>query len=455
MLLTKKAIARRTFLRGLAGTTMALPLLDAMIPAMMTGAESAASKSPVRLGFAYVPNGIINLGGEWKPKVTGSNFEFASTMKVLEPYRDRLLVLSGLTQNGGRALQDGAGDHARAGASWLTGVHPKKTEGADIHCGISADQIAAKELGKQTQIASLELGLEAAGLAGGCDSGYSCAYTNTVSWRSATTPLPVEVNPRAVFERLFGDGQSTDPKARLARMKEDSSILDFMMEDVSRMKTGLGTRDKGKLTEYLDAIRDIERRIQLAEAQSANFKMPLMSKPGGIPDDFDEHAKLMIDLQVIAFQADLTRVGTLMIAREGSNRSYKQVDVPDGHHSVTHHQNDPEKIAKTIKINEVHVKTFAYYVEKMKSTPDGDGNLLDHSLLLYGSSINDGNKHSHDDLPLVLLGGASGQVKSGRHIAYPAETPMNNLLLTMLDKAGVQTEKFGDATGRAEHLSDV
>ncbi len=452
MILTRKAIDRRAFLRGLAGTTMALPLLDAMIPAMMKAAES---KAPVRLGFAYVPNGIINLKGEWKPTTTGRDFQFASTMKPLEAYRDNLLVVSGLTQNGGRALQDGAGDHARAGASWLTGVHPKKTEGADIHCGISADQIAARELGKHTQIASLELGLEAAGLAGGCDSGYSCAYTNTVSWRSATTPLPVDVNPRSVFEQLFGDGQSTDPKARLARMKEDSSILDFMMEDVSRMKTGLGARDKGKLTEYLDAIRDIERRIQLAEAQNANFKMPLVEKPLGIPDEFDEHAKLMIDLQVIAFQADLTRVGTLMIAREGSNRSYKQVGVPDGHHSVTHHQQDPEKIEKTIKINEVHVKTFAYYVDKMKNTPDGDGSLLDHSLLLYGSSINDGNQHTHHDLPLVLVGGANGSVKGGRHIAYPAETPMNNLLLTMLDKGGVKTDKFGDSTGEAEHLSDV
>ena len=455
MFLTKKAIARRAFLKGLAGTTIALPLLDSMIPAMMNAAEAASSKAPVRMGFAYVPNGIINLNGEWKPSKIGAGFEFASTMKPLEPYRDRLLVLSGLTQNGGRALGDGGGDHARAGASWLTGVHPKKTEGADIHSGISADQIAAREFGKQTQIASMEIGLEAAGLAGGCDSGYSCAYTNTVSWRSPTTPLPVEVNPRAVFERLFGDGQSTDPKARLARMKEDSSILDFMLEDVSRMKVGLGARDKGKLTQYLDAIRDIERRIQLAEVQNANFKMPLMDKPGGIPDDFGEHAKLMIDLQVIAFQADLTRIGTFMIAREGSNRSYKQIEVPDGHHSVTHHQQDADKIAKTVKINEFHVKTFAYYVEKMKNTPDGDGSLLDHSMLLYGSSINDGNRHTHDDLPLVLVGGANGQIKGGRHIAYPNETPMNNLLITMLDKAGVKTEKFGDGTGEIDHLSDV
>jgi hypothetical protein len=452
MFVTRKAIDRRTFLRGLAGTAVALPLLDSMIPAMVRAAES---KAPVRLGFSYVPNGIINLKGEWKPAATGAGFEFASTMKALEPYRDQLLVLSGLTQNGGRALGDGPGDHARAGATWLTGVHPKKTEGADIRSGISVDQIAAREFGKQTQIASLEIGLEAAGLAGGCDSGYSCAYTNTVSWRSPTTPLPVEVNPRAVFERLFGDGQSTDPAARLARMQEDSSILDFMMEDVSRMKTGLGARDKNKLAEYLDAIRDIERRIQLAEAQNANFKMPLIDKPVGIPDDFTEHARLMIDLQVIAFQADLTRVGTFMIAREGSNRSYKQIEVPDGHHSVTHHQNDPDKIEKTIKINEFHVKTFAYYVDKMKNTPDGDGSLLDHSMLLYGSSISDGNKHTHDDLPLVLVGGANGQIKGGRHLAYTNETPMNNLLIAMLDKAGVKTEKFGDATGEIDRLSDV
>jgi len=454
MLLTKKSIARRSFLRGL-GVTAALPLLDAMIPAMATSAELVATKPAVRLGFVYVPNGIINLKGEWIPATTGANFQFASTMKALEPYRDQVLVLSGLMQNGGRALGDGAGDHARAGATWLTGVHPKKTEGADIHAGISADQIAAREFGQKTQIASMELGLEAAGLAGGCDSGYSCAYTNTVSWRSPTTPNPVETNPRAVFERMFGDGQSNDPAARLARMKEDSSILDFMMEDVSRMKAGLGSRDKNKLAEYLDGIRDIERRIQLAEAQNANFKMPLMEKPVGIPDDFDVHARLMIDLQVLAFQADLTRVGTFMIAREGSNRPYRQIGVPDGHHSVTHHQLDPEKIEKTIKINEYHVKTFAYYVDKMKNTQDGDGSLLDHSLLLYGSSINDGNRHTHDDLPLVMVGSANGQVKGGRHIAYKEETPMNNVLMTVLQKGGVQTEKFGDATGPVQLLSDV
>jgi hypothetical protein len=452
MFITKKTLPRRAFLRGIAGATIALPVLDAMFPALMTAFENAGSKPPVRLGFAYVPNGIINLNGEWKPATTGAGFEFASTMKGLEPYREHLLVLSGLTQNTGRALGDGPGDHARAGASYLTGVHPKKTEGADIHAGISADQIAAREFGKYTQIASLELGLEAAGLMGGCDSGYSCAYNNTLSWRTPTTPLTVEVDPRAVFERLFGDGQTTSPEARLARMKRDTSILDFMKEDVSRMGTRLGARDKNKLSEYLDAIRDIERRIQLAESQNASFKMPLMEKPTSIPEDFDEHAKLMIDLQVIAFQADLTRVSTFMFGREESNRPYKIVGVPDGHHSVTHHQSDPEKIAKVIKINEYHVKTFAYYVEKMKTTPDGDGSLLDHSMLLYGSSINDGMKHTHDDIPTVLLGGANGSLKGGKHIAYKPDTPMNNLLVSMLEKSGVNIDQFGDST---QPLTDI
>ena len=451
MIITKTALKRRTFLRGI-GTTLALPLLDAMVPAMAATRLTAATR-PTRLGFVYVPNGIIQKN--WLPTAEGTAFEFTPTMKALEPFRDKLVVMSNLAQINGRALGDGPGDHARAGATWLTGVHPKKTEGADIHAGISADQIAARQFGNETQLGSLEIGLEEPQLAGGCDSGYSCAYTNTVSWRSPTTPNPVETNPRAVFERMFGDGQSNDPAARLARMKEDSSILDFMMEDVSRMKAGLGSRDKNKLAEYLDGIRDIERRIQLAEAQNANFKMPLMEKPVGIPDDFDVHARLMIDLQVLAFQADLTRVGTFMIAREGSNRPYRQIGVPDGHHSVTHHQLDPEKIEKTIKINEYHVKTFAYYVDKMKNTQDGDGSLLDHSLLLYGSSINDGNRHTHDDLPLVMVGSANGQVKGGRHIAYKEETPMNNVLMTVLQKGGVQTEKFGDATGPVQLLSDV
>jgi hypothetical protein len=451
MMITRKSVSRRALLQGL-GASLALPLLDAMIPAM-AATRLTAAKPVVRLGFIYVPNGIIQKA--WLPAATGTDYEVLSTMKPLEPFRNQMLVLSNLMQRGGRALGDGAGDHARAGASWLTGIQPKKTEGLDITAGISVDQLAAREFGKVTQLGSLEIGLEEPNLAGGCDSGYSCAYTNTVSWRTPTMPNPMEINPRAVFERLFGDGDSTDAASRIKRMQEDRSILDFVREDVSRLESGLGARDKSKLDEYLEAIRDIERRIQKAEEQSATMKLPVMERPASIPDEFEDHAKLMSDLMVIAFQTDMTRVVTFMMAREGSNRSYRSIGVSDGHHSVTHHQNDPDKIAKVMKIDQLHTKTFAYLVDRMKSTPDGDGTLLDHAMLLYGSSISDGNAHTHHDLPLVLAGGAAGQIKGGRHVRYAPETPMNNLLLTMLDKAGIPGEKFGDATGEIDQLSGV
>ncbi|MEP6536596.1 MAG: DUF1552 domain-containing protein [Bryobacteraceae bacterium] len=451
MMITQKYLPRRTFLRGL-GTTLALPLLDAMVPAM-AATRLTAAKPAMRMGFVYVPNGIIPRA--WLPTKEGAGFDFMPTMKPLEPFREKMMVLSNLTQNGGRALGDGAGDHARAGASWLTGVHPKKTEGADIKAGISADQIAARAFGNTTQFGSLEIGLEEPNLAGNCDSGYSCAYTNTISWRSPTTPNPMEVNPRAVFERLFGEGESNDPATRLKLMKEDRSILDFIRGDVARLEPGLGARDKSKLSEYLDGIRDIERRIQKAEQQSASMKLPLMERPTSIPDDFEDHAKLMSDLIVIAFQTDMTRVVSFMMAREGSNRSYRSIGVSDGHHSVTHHQNEAEKIAKVIKIDELHVKSFAYLVNKLDSTPDGDGTLLDHSMMLYGSSICDGNAHTHHDLPLVLVGGASAKIKGGRHVRYAPDTPMNNLLVSMLDKSGVPAESLGDSTGKLEQLSGV
>jgi hypothetical protein len=450
--LTKKHLSRRTLLRGL-GTTLALPLLDSMFPAL-NAAKNAVSASPVRLGFVYVPNGIIPAA--WTPKTEGPGFEFMRTMKPIEPFRDQLTVLSGMAQINGRALGDGAGDHARAGATWLTGAHPKKTEGAGIHAGVSADQIAAKEFGKSTQLASLEIGLDSPSLAGGCDSGYSCAYTNTISWRGPVTPLPMEMNPRALFERLFGEGDSTDPTARMKTLKDQSSILDYITGDIDRMESNLGPRDRSKLTEYLDSIRDVERRIQKAEEQNATMKMPVIERPGGVPADFEEHAKLMMDLQVIAFQADLTRVITFMLAREGSNRSYRQIGVSDGHHSVTHHQNDPDKIEKTTQIDTYHVKLFSYYLGKLAATRDGDGTLLDHSLILYGSSICDGNAHTHHNLPLVLAGGGGGQVKGGRHVKVAAETPMNNLLMSMLDKAKVPLpEKLGDSTGELQLLSEV
>jgi hypothetical protein len=386
----------------------------------------------------------------------GEGFKFAPTMQALEPFRDRVLVLSGLAQANGRALGDGPGDHARAGATWLTGVHPKKTGGADIHTGVSVDQIAARELGKSTQLGSLEIGLESPTLAGDCDSGYSCAYTNTISWRSPTTPNPMEISPRAVFERLFGDGDSTDPAVRLASLNEERSILDYVAGDVDRLEGGLGASDRGKLNEYLEAIRDIERRIQMAEEQNATVTLPVMDRPTSIPEEFDEHARLMMDLMVIAYQTDMTRVVSCMIAREASNRSYRSIGVPDGHHSVTHHDGDPAKIEKVVKINRLHAQTFAYLLQKMQSTPDGDGTLLDHSMILYGSSISDGNAHTHDDLPLVLVGGACGQIKGGRHLRFPKETPMNNLLLTMLFKAALHpSAKLGDSSGFLEHLSDV
>jgi hypothetical protein len=451
MIISKKHLARRTFLRGL-GTTLALPLLDSMVPAFADTKTLAAK--PVRLGFVYVPNGIIM--DRWTPNADGTSFEFTPAMKALEPFRDRLVVMSNLAQINGRALGDGPGDHARAGATWLTGVHPKKTEGADIHAGVSADQIAARELGKSTQLSSLELGLEMPTLAGGCDSGYSCAYTNTISWRTPTTPMPMEINPRNVFERLFGDGDSTDPAARLASLKEQRSILDYVSGDIDRLETSLGARDRNKLTEYLEAIRDIERRIQKAEQQSAQVQLPTMERPSGIPEDFEEHARLMMDLLVIAWQTDMTRVVSFMLAREGSNRSYRSIGISDGHHSCTHHMNDPEKIEKTAKINKYHVETFAYLLKKLRETPDGDGTLLDHTLMLYGSSISDGNAHTHHNLPLLLVGGAGGQLKGGRHIIYPKETPMNNLLLSMLDKAGLPSpEKLGDSTGRLDRLTDI
>jgi len=449
MIVTKKSLPRRTFLRGL-GTTLALPLLDSMIPAL---AVASAAKPVVRLGFVYHPVGMIL--NKWMPEKVGADFEITPTMKALEPFRDQMVVLTGLAQVQGRALGDGAGDHAREGATWLTGVHPKKTEGVGIHAGISADQIAARELGKNTQLASLELGLEGPSLAGGCDSGYSCAYTNTVSWRSATTPLPVEVNPRTVFERLFGDGESTDAAARMAMLKEQRSILDYVSGSIDRLETRLGNGDRRKLSEYLDAIRDIERRIQRAEQQNAEMKIPAMERPSSIPENFLDHAKLMIDMQVIAFQTDMTRVITFMLGKAGSNRPYREIGISDGHHSITHHQNDPVKIANVAKIDAYLVDTFAYYLQKLKSTADGDGNLLDHSLILYGSGLGDANIHTHHELPTAVLGGGAGQLKGNRHLNYPKDTPLNNLLVTLLHKGGVNTENFGDATGELEHLCDV
>ena len=449
MIITKKHLPRRTFLQGI-GATLALPLLDSMTPAL-----SAQSKPVVRLGFIYHPTGAIP--SRWTPAAEGAGFEFSPTLSALAPFRERVLVLSGMAQVQARALGDGNGDHAREGAVWLTGVHPKKTEGVGIRSGISVDQIAAKHFGQYTQLASLELGTEAPTLAGGCDSGYSCAYTNTVSWRTPTTPLPVEMNPRTVFERLFGEGDSNDAATRSEQFKERRSILDYVAGSVDRMQTTLGASDRNKLSEYLDSIRDIERRIQKAEQQNAAgmVALPHMERPSAIPETFEEHCKLMFDLQVIAYQTDLTRVITFMLARAGSNRAYPTIGIADGHHSLTHHQNDPEKIEKVAKIDAHFAEMVGYYLGRLKGTPDGDGNLLDHIAIVYGSGCGDGNAHSHHDLPTVVAGGAAGQIKGGRHLRFPKETPLNNLFVSLLDKAGLPSEKFGDATGQLNYLTDV
>jgi len=443
MIITKKALARRTFLRGI-GATLSLPMLDAMLPAV----GASTPKSPVRMAFVYHPVGMIM--NRWTPSKTGTGFEFPATMKPLEPFRENISILTGLAQVNGRALGDGPGDHAREGATWLTGVHPKRSE-SNILCGISADQIAAKEFGKETQLASLELSLEEPGLAGNCDSGYSCAYTNTVSWKSPTAPLPMETNPRFVFERLFGEAGTNDPEARLASLKKQRSILDYIAGSIDRLETDLGPRDRSKLSDYLDSIRDIERRIQKAEAQNAELKLPAMERPTAVPEHFEDHAKLMIDLQAIAYQTDMTRVTTFMFGRAGSNRPYRSIGISDGHHSLTHHMNDKEKIEKVSRIDEHLVKQFALYLEKMRSTPDGDGTLLDHMIICHGSSLGHGNIHTHHDLPISLVAGTK-LFSGNRHIVYPKETPLNNLFLSMFDKAGIPCQGFGDSTGKLAYL---
>ena len=448
MIITQKALPRRTFLRGI-GATLALPLLDSMVPAL--AAAPAAAQSPTRLSFVYVPNGMIM--DQWTPATLGHNYELTSILEPLAPFQDDMLVISGLAHNTGWALEgEGPGEHARASATFLTGVHPKKTEGADLRAGTSIDQIVAREFRQHTQLASLEVALDSTEVVGTCDTGYSCAYSNTLCWRSPTTPVPMENKPRAVFERLFGDSDSTDPGERRARLRKDRSILDLVTQDVARLQTRLGPRDRAKLTEYLDSIRDIERRIQIAEDQSAR-ELPSVERPVGVPPTFTGHCKLMMDLQVLAFQTDMTRVITFMMGREQNTRVYDELGIKDAYHPLSHHQNNPDKIAQVHQIDILHSQMFAYFLEKMRSTPDGDGSLLDHSMIVYGSSLSDGNLHVHNDLPILLVGGGAGQIKAGRHIRYAEDTPTTNLFLTLLDKLEIPLENFGDSTGRVDLLA--
>jgi hypothetical protein len=442
----KKAIPRRTFLRG-AGATLALPLLDAMVPAFASAAESPA-KPPLRMSFLYVPNGVAMRN--WTPESDGAAFEWSRILEPLAPFRDRMLVLTGLSSNAAEP-QPGDGEvapHERAGAAFLTGIHAQKVGGL----GISVDQVAAGELSKHTQLASLEIGLHSSDLVGQCGSGWNCAYFNTICYRTPTTPLPMENQPRAVFERLFGDNDSTDPAERLARMREKRSVLDAMTRGAARLSQDLGPRDSAKLNDYLEGIRDIERRVQMAEEQSSR-ELPSIDRPVGIPATTGEHAKLMFDLQVLAYQSDLTRVVTFMIDHEQSPRSYPEIGIPDGHHPLSHHNEDAEKLEKWTRIATYHVQLFAYLLDKLKSTPDGDGSLLDHSMIVYGAGISDGDTHSHKELPILLAGGGGGLIKGGRHIRYPKDTPLMNLYLALLDKAGIRVDNLGDGTGRLELLS--
>ena len=447
MMIFKKAIPRRAFLQGL-GATVALPLLDGMVPAF---AQSAGVKPNLRFSIFYVPNGIIM--DKWTPKTEGAAFELTPTLMPLAAYRERMLVLSGLAQNQGHAMPgEIAGDHPRASAAYLTCVHPKMTSGPDLRAGTSVDQIAAKELGKQTQLASLELGIDSAEILGSCESAYSCAYYNTICWRTPTTPLPMENNPRAIFERLFGDSDSTNREERLARLQERRSVLDFVSHGVNRLMKDVGPSDRTKVAQYLDAVRDIEKRIQMAEEQSSR-EMPSLQRPAGIPETFTAHIKLMIDLQVLAYQSDLTRVGTLMVGHEMGTQSYPELGFADPYHPLTHHNGDPEKVAKVIRIDNYHTSMFAYYLDKMRSIEDGGGSLLDHSLIIYGAGLSDGNVHAHNNLPTLLVGGKAPQFNGGRHLRYPEGTPIANLFLSVLDKLGVEVENLGDSTGRLEPLS--
>jgi Protein of unknown function (DUF1552) len=436
MFITRKAISRRAMLRGL-GATVALPLLDSMGPAL-----SAAARSVNRFGVVYVPNGMIMQN--YLPVNEGPDYEMTPTLSALEPLREHFQVLSGLNciPTPGRP----GGAHAKASTRFLTDISPPTSE-TWLDAGISVDQILAQETGKYTQLASLELAIESGETAGSCDTGYACPYTNTLSWKGPSTPLPTQNNPRLVFERLFGDSGSTDPKERLGRIRLQKSILDSVTQEVSHLQGALPQGDRTKLTEYLDAVRGVERRIQNAEKD--NHQVPLVDHPAGIPANWEDHVKLMFDLMVLAYQSDLTRVITLMMGHEQSGMTYPQIGVPDAHHPISHHQREPEKVAKTAKINAYHVRMFAYLMEKLRGTPDGDGTLLDHMTMIYGAGIADSNTHAPVNIPFLLAGGGAGSLKGGRHTNLKG-VPLANLHLTLMDQFGVKWDQIGDSTGRVE-----
>lgn len=441
-------LQRRTFVKGL-GTVLGLPLLEAMVPSNGFAAGSAAT--PKRMAFVFVPNGVIV--PEWQPKGEGTAWELSPTLEPLAKVKDKVCVFSGLAQDNGHAKGDGPGDHARSSAVFLTGAHPVKTGGVDIKVGQSVDQVAAEKVGKQTRLPSLELGIEGGRNAGQCDSGYSCAYSNNISWKTATTPMAKEINPRLVFERLFGSADDRDAaRGRAKRDEYRKSILDLVNEDASKLKQQLGQTDRRKIDEYFTSVREIEQRIERAREDDSKRQIPDLKVPNSIPKQLDEHLTLMFDLLTLSFQTDTTRIATFMMANEGSNRSYPMIGVNDGHHHLSHHQNKQDWIDQLKKVDKYLVGHFAKFLEKLDGIREGNGTLLDQSMIVYGCAIGDGNRHNHNDLPILLAGRGGGTVTSGRHLSYPKNTPLNNLFLSMLDRMDAPTDQLGDSTGRLKGL---
>ena len=443
MMITKVVLPRRTFLRGV-GASLALPFLDAMAPAM-----AAVPKGQPRFSAVYVGNGANMF--DWTPPTQGANFDFSPILQPLETFRDRTLVFTGLDNYPATDQGDTGGQHPRAAPAFMSSVHPKQTEGADVEAGTTVDQLIAENISRDSKLASLEVAVDRNDVVGACDHGYACAYMNSMSWKTPTMPLPAETNPRFVFERLFGSGDTAEERA--VRTQDDRSILDGLSDEIARLSGKLGGRDRSKLGEYLDSIRDMEERIVRAESYNSDFEIP--DRPVGIPDTFKEYAELMLDLQVLAFQADVTRVTSFMMARENINRSYNEIGLPEAHHSMSHHGNNPEKMRDFSKLNTYHVETLAYFLKRLQSTPDGDGTLLDRTVVLYGKGMSDGNTHNNYSVPVVVVGGHENGLRGNRHLSYPKGTPLANLSLSLLDKFGVQMESFGDSTGHLPLLSGV
>lgn len=447
----KRILSRRTVLKGL-GVSVALPFLEAMLPQTALATPGAAARAlPRRMAFFYVPNGV-NMA-DWTPGREGREFTLPRTLEPLEPFKNDMLVMSGLTVDKARPNGDGPGDHARAMAAFLTGCQPRKTAGADIRAGVSVDQLAAMRVGNATRFPSLEIGCEGGRQAGNCDSGYSCAYSSNLSWRSEATPQPKETSPRAVFDRLFG-GPSRDEAGRASELRAEfnRSILDFVRDDAAALRGSLGAADLRRLDEYETSIRDVERRVRASDVPPVAVPAGT-TRPTGTPSNHRDHMRLMGDLLALAFQTDVTRISTLVFANEGSNRSYREISVSDGHHDLSHHGNNREKLDKISRINLFHIEQFAYFLQKLKDTREGDGSLLDNCMILYGSGNGDGNRHNHDDLPILLIGKGGGTFTTGRHVRYSRNTPLCNLFLSMLERMGVEAPRFGDSTGRLTGLT--